>query len=138
MQDHLIPLLSSFGVNIASNIIYDLVKARLLRGPAREADIVEEIQTQFPKLTLQGVRAIAKTVIDLFARNGDIEVRGSTLQARDSVWMRSAPGTTFTFGDGSVSETQNSRIEAGSGAYIQGTGGAEIRQNPDGSISFLT
>jgi hypothetical protein len=34
--------------------------------------------------------------------------------------------------------TDKTQIDAGKGAHIQTKGNAEVRQNPDGSISFLT
>ncbi len=135
-MDPIAQLLSSFGINIVSTTIYDLIKARLLSGPATHADIEATLRTHFPQLTLKNISVIAETAIDLLAQTGNIRVTGSKLYARTSIWMRSAPGTQFTFGDGSESTTDKSQIIAGQGAQIVGSGGAEVRQNPDGSIDF--
>ena len=118
--------------------MYDVISARLKRSPASNSDIAAELQSSFPHLALKDITAVAEKAIELLARSGDIEVRGSTLYARDSVRMSSPPGTKFTFRDNSQSVTDRSKIVAGEGAEIQGSGGAEIRQDQDGSISFLT
>jgi hypothetical protein len=66
------------------------------------------------------------------------ELTGSLLFAPEAIRLASAAHTGFSFGDNSVSATRRTRIDAGAGAFIVGTGGAEVRQNPDGSISFHT
>lgn len=55
-----------------------------------------------------------------------------------SITMFSSKNTKFIFGNKSTSETKNTKIDAGRGAFIQGQGGAGIRQNENGSINFFT
>ena len=136
-MDVVAQLLLQQGVSLASQTIYDFVKKRLKSKTQTVAEIGEALEAEFPSLSLDGAKVIAQTVVDFFAEMGFIAIRGSHIYAGDAVWMRSAPGTKLTFGDDSVSETDKTRIEAKGNARIEMSGGAQVRQNPDGSISFL-
>ena len=137
-MDMVAQLLLQQGLSLASQTIYDFVKKRLKSNTQTVAEIGEALEAEFPLLSLDGAKVIAQTVVDFFAEMGFITIRGSHIYAGDAVWMRSAPGTKLTFGDDSVSETDKTRIEAKGNARIEMSGGAQVRQNPDGSISFLT
>jgi hypothetical protein len=126
-------LLLSFGVNLASSAVYDLLKSALSESLTRE-QLVERIASQ---LNITNANIVADRIIDVSAKNGDITIIGTSIYAADSVTMRSASGTKFTFGNNSNSKTSTSEINAGHGATIEGIGGAKIVQNPDGSISFF-
>ena len=72
------------------------------------------------------------------AKNGDIIIQGTNIYAPQAVNMASSRGTQLIFGNNSVSSTDKTKIETGEGAHVVATGGAGIRQNEDGSISFFT
>ena len=131
-------LLTQFGIGIGANAFYDIVKGAFASGRTTNEAVFETVQQQVPSLTIENARALADRAIEILARRGDIEIRGSYLYARDSIRMASSQGTKFTFGDGSTSKTDKTQIDAGHGARIEGQGGAEVRQNDDGSISFHT
>jgi hypothetical protein len=126
-------LLLSLGVNLASSAVYDLLKSALGTAVTRE-QLVERIASQ---LNITNAKIAADRIIDFAAQNGDITISGTSIYAANSITMRSASGTKFSFGDNSSSKTSSSEITAGHGARIEGTGGAKIVQNPDGSISFF-
>ncbi len=137
-MDPLVNVVAQLGLGVASNAVYDAIK-RLLLGGKQSADTVAEgLRSEFPALSIHGAKVLASTAIDVLAQRGDISITGSQLVARDTIWMRSAPGTKFEFGDGSASRTDKTSIDAGPGAKIIGQGGAGVRQNEDGSISFFT
>jgi hypothetical protein len=125
-------LLASIGANVASSAIYELV-TRHHRGS------VDDLRSSLESsLNVVNARVAADRVIEFLAKTGDITISGSLLSASDQITMASAPRTKVSFGDGSVSKTDTTRIEAGRGARIEMQGGAKIVQNPDGSIHFYT
>lgn len=139
MIDAIGQILVSLGVNIASSTIYDFIKSRLNRGSVTDAELATELHSQFPQLTIENAKIISTSAIKFLAEHGDIEIKGTNIYAKDSVWMQSAPGTKFEFKDQSSSTTESgSKIEVGQGASITGSNGAQIRQKPDGSIDFST
>lgn len=127
-------LLLSLGINLASSVVYDLLKSAITTTSTKE-EIVEHIASQ---LNIENAKIVANKIIEFAAQNGDIIINGTSIYATDSITMRSASDTKFTFGDNSISKTSTSEISAGYGAKIEGSGGAKIVQNPDGSISFFT
>lgn len=127
-------LLHSLGVNLASSVVYDLLKSALSTSVTRE-HLVELIASQ---LNITNANIAADRIIDFAAQNGDITISGTSIFAIDSITMRSASGTKFTFSNNSSSKTSTSEITVGHGAKIEGVGGAKIVQNPDGNISFFT
>lgn len=136
-MDPLIAALAQLGVSLASSAIYDAAKTFIKRTPGTApGDLAQALKEQFPSLTLDGASVVAQTVIDFFAERGFIDINGTSIYAANAVWMRSSPGTALTFGHGSTSSTEKTRISAGEGAEARMTGGAQIRQNDDGSITF--
>lgn len=127
-------LLISLGVNLASSTAYDLLKSAL-ETPVTRDQLVERIASQ---LNITYANIVANKIIDFAAQNGDITISQTSIYAADSITMRSASGTKFSFGNNSSSKTSTSEITTGHGASIEGTGGAKIVQNPDGSISFYS
>ncbi len=126
-------LLISLGINLASSTAYDLLKS-VLETPVTREQLVERLASQ---LNITNANIVADKIIDFAAQNGDITISQTSIYAADSINMRSASGTKFSFGDYSCSKTSTSAITAGHGARIEGSGGAKIVQNPDGSISFF-
>jgi hypothetical protein len=137
-MDPVTAALAQLGISIAAQTIYDVGKKVLSRGGSSKENLASELASEIPSLSIENAKVIADTLVDVFAEHGDITIRGTEIHAKDSVWMRSAPGTQFSFGHGSTSSTERTRIETRGNSEIRGTGGAEIRQNDDGSISFHT
>ena len=77
----------------------------------------------------------ASTVIDALARNGLLVIEGSRLHAPQALIFGSVSGSAIA-GNNTRLSTDKTAIEAGGGAFVQTQGNAQIRQNPDGSISF--
>lgn len=128
-------VLLSLGVNIASSAIYDFLKEKFSINANLSKNELKQDLTSI--LSIQNSDIIADKIIDFLAKNGDIRIEGSTIYANNSISMFSSNNTNFSFGNNSSSQTKNTRIDAGKGAYIVGQGGAGIKQNEDGSISFF-
>ncbi|MBX4198592.1 hypothetical protein KW782_04685 [Candidatus Parcubacteria bacterium] len=134
MNNQMEQLLLQLGLGLTSNFIYDLAKGYLTTTPNPSvAGLESKIASS---LNIQGADIYAHKIVELLAQKGDIKIEGTRIYAVDSIVMASNKGTQFTFGNSSESSTKNTRISAGEGAFIQGQGGAQIRQNDDGSISF--
>jgi len=128
--------LRALGINIISGVLVEqFFAAKGAAGLAADQhDLERELQAF---LELHNINVKAATVIDIYAQKGDISIQGTRLFAPESISMQSAPDTQVVFGNNSVSETSNSSIVAGLGATIHASGGASIRQDLDGSISFF-
>jgi hypothetical protein len=138
-MDPLSSVIAQLGLGVASNVIYDVAKHLITRRQSTSPDeLAKELRTNVSILSVEGANILGQTVIDVFAKNGWILIKGTQLFATDAIMMRSTDGTGFSFGDGSSSSTSKTRIDAGLGAKIVGQGGAGIRQNEDGSIGFFT
>jgi hypothetical protein len=129
-------VLADIGVGIASSTIYDFLKSFFTAQPSPDREELRQNLASF--LSIEGAEIKAEKLIDFLARNGDISITGTTIYATDRITMVSSAGTSFGFGDQSTSETKNTKINAGEGAFIKGQGGAKVVQNEDGSISFRT
>ncbi|MHA8083998.1 hemagglutinin repeat-containing protein [Aquirufa antheringensis] len=127
-------LLKSYGISIGSNVIYDLIKTAITKTASKEK-LVSLISSE---LNIQNAIIAADKIIEFAARNGDIIITGTHVYASENITMRSASNTKFVFGENSTSQTATSKISAGTGARIEGQGGATIVQGSDGSISFNT
>ena len=77
----------------------------------------------------------AETIISALAENGFISIRGSTLHANESLTFGSVMGGA-SVGHDSKLATDRTAIEAKGSASMETVGNAQVRQNPDGSISF--
>jgi hypothetical protein len=129
-------LLLQLGLGVTSNFIYDVAKGYLVNNSNPSVSGLEsEIASS---LSIQGAEIHAHKIVEFLAQKGDIKIEGTRIYVTDSIVMASSHGTQFTFGNNSESSTKNTSISAGEGAFIQGQGGAQIRQNDDGSISFHT
>lgn len=129
-------LLLQLGIGLTSNAIYDFLKSFFTNNPEVNRSQLENSLASF--LNIQNANIAADKIITFLAKYGDIRIEGTSIYANDSILMFSTKNTKFTFGNNSSSTTKNTKIEAGNGAFIQGQGGAGIKQNEDGSISFFT
>ena len=129
-------LLIQLGINLASSVIYELVTMYHRSTPNPTIEGLKNYLAS--KLVIEGANIKASTIVDFMAKNGDIIIQGTNIYAPQAVNMASSHGTQLIFGNNSVSATDKTKIEAGHGAHIVATGGAGIRQNEDGSISFFT
>lgn len=132
-MDPITTYLVSMGVNIASSLIYDKIKTTLSKGTTSHDELKDQIASC---LNVENAYAYAEHIINILAQNGNITITGSLISANDEINMFSSKNTELSFGDGSVSQTKNTKIIAGKGAKIISKGGAGIRQNDDGSIGF--
>jgi hypothetical protein len=131
--DPLLNLLSQLSLGLATNAIYDLLKS-LASKPLEQKALMDQIQNC---IELNGVTMRAETVISALTLNGFLSIEGSHLYARDSLAFGSQGGTAIA-GTNSTLQTAKTSIFAGHGAAIRTQGNAQVRQNPDGSISFHT
>jgi len=128
-------LLLQFGIEITSNAIYEFLRNFFSKNTQANKLQLENALSSF--LNIQNANIVADKIIDFLAKNGDLRIEGITIFANDSISMFSTKNTKFTFGNNSSSTTKNTKIEAGNGAFIQGQGGAGMKQDEDGSISFF-
>jgi hypothetical protein len=126
-------VLSNLGLNITANALYDFLKARLTGAQVPKASFEADLQSF---LRVHGATVSAATVIDMLASRGWLSIQGSYLYAPDQITLGAAQGAQFLFGNNSTSQTRNTAIQAGAGAFIQGSNAA-IVQGEDGSISFF-
>jgi len=132
-MDPLISLLSQLGLGVATNAVYDLLKS-LAAKPVAQATLMAEVQN---RINLHGVTMRAETVISALTQNGYLSIQGSHLYAPTSLVFGSQVGGAVA-GNNSTLQTAKTSIVAGTGAFVETQGNAQIRQNPDGSISFHT
>jgi hypothetical protein len=131
--DLLLTLLSQLGLGLATNGVYDLVKS-LASKPLEQNALLEEIQN---RINLNGVTMRAETVISALTQNGFLSIQSSHLYANNGLVFGSQGGSAVA-GNNTTLQTAKTSIIAGQGASIQTQGNAQVRQNPDGSISFHT
>lgn len=98
-MDTVTHLLLRQGLYLTSQTIYDFVKKCLKSKTQSVAEIGKALEIEFPPLSADGAKMIAQTVVEVFAEMGFITIRGSQIYVGNAVWMQSAPGTKFTFGD---------------------------------------
>lgn len=129
-------VLLGLSINLTSSAIVEFVKDLLRSNPDIDQDELRQRLATF--INIQGADIKAKKVINFLAKSGFIVIEGSKVYSGEAILMYAGQGTRLTFGSNSISETPNTKIEAGSGAYIQAQGGAGIKQNEDGGISIFT
>ena len=132
-MDPVLTLLSQLGLGLATNAVYDLLKS-LADKPLEQKVLLEEIQN---RINLNGVTMRAETVISALTQNGFLSIQRSHLYAPTGLVFGSQGGTAIA-GNSTTLQTSKTSIVAGQGASIQTQGNAQVRQNPDGSISFHT
>ena len=127
----LVTLLGQLGLGLATSSIYDLLKSCAKEEIPAEK-LTEEIQNQ---INLHGISMQAETVISALAEHGFISIKGSQLHANESLIFGSVEGGASVGYDSKLS-TDRTAIEAKGNASMETVGNAQVRQNPDGSISF--
>ena len=133
IKDFLFP----FGINVASNVAYDVGKLLILRLKPGEKVNAVELQKEIASLLhIQNAEVIAKDLICFLANRGDLSIQGTYIFSDKAITMSSAAGTKLVFGNGSISDNRKSQIKAGLGATITASGGASVEQREDGSIIF--
>lgn len=132
-MDPLLTLLSQLGLGLATNAIYDLLKSKAA-APIEQQQLVSDIQN---RINLHGVTMKAETVISALTHNGFLSIQGSHLYAPTGLIFGSRAGAAVA-GNNTALQTAKTSIVAGHGASIETQGNAQVRQNPDGSISFHT
>lgn len=135
-MDSLIPILTSYGINISSAAIYDLIKTFFTKYPeANRADLKSELTAL---LRVHNAGVAAEGIISFLAGNGDIIIDGSRIYSKDSIQYKSSPHAKFTVGDKTTSTTPKTSLHLDGGAFVEGQGGAEMKQDKDGNFIFKT
>lgn len=129
-------LLLQLGLGVTSNAIYDFLKNFFAKTTKVDKTHLQNDLASF--LNIQNATVVADKIITFLAQNGDIRIEGTYVYANNSIFMVSSKNTRFTLGNKSSTVTKNTKIDVGKGAFIQGQGGAGVRQNEDGSISFFS
>lgn len=131
-------MLHELGVHVAGAALFEKLKSKFASKSATREAVVDAVREVAPQLTLDGLRVAADKAIEILAREGHIEICGTTLYAKDSLFMGSAAGATFKMGNDSTSQTSTTKIEARGIASMEGRGATAVRQNPDGTITLHT
>ena len=133
-MDPILTILSQIGLGVASNAVYDYLKMKFATSGAsiNRSSLESELQNV---ITVSGATVRASTVIDALARNGFLVIEGSHLHGPQGLIFGSVQGSTIA-GNNTRLSTDKTAIDAGAGAFIKTEGNSQIRQNPDGSISF--
>lgn len=130
-MDPLLTTLSQLGLGLATNAIYDLLKG-LAGKSANTQQVAQEIQN---RINMYGVSMSAETVINALAQNGFLVIQQSHLHGNQGLVFGSVQGGAVV-GNNSALTTNNTAITAGTSAFMETQGNTQVRQNPDGSISF--
>lgn len=130
-MDPIAALLAQLGLGVATNAVYDVIK-NLATTPKSAPELTRDIQD---KINLFGVQMRAETVINALAQNGLLLIQQSHLHGSQGLAFGSYQGSAVV-GNNSMLTTDKTAITAGTGAFMQTEGNAQVRQNPDGSISF--
>ena len=130
-MDPSLSTLSQLGLGLATNAVYDLLKS-FAGKTAETRQFAQEVQN---RINMYGVSIRAETVINALAQNGFLVIQQSHLHCNQGLVFGSVQGSAIV-GNNSKMTTKNTAITAGSGAFIETQGNAQVRQNPDGSISF--
>ena len=124
-------LLGQLGLGIASQAIYELITSYGQENVAADR-VTSDIQNQ---INLHGITMKAETVINAMAENGFISIKGTQLHAKDSIVFGSKHGGASVGNDSKLS-TDRTAIEAKGNSSMNTEGNAQVRQNPNGSITF--
>lgn len=130
-MERLLNVLGQLGLGLATNAVYDLLKSFAGKSVSRQ-QVLQEIQN---RISMYGVSVRAETVISALVQKGYLVIEQSHLHANLALAFGSVQGGAV-IGNNSALTTSKSAITAGSGAFMETQGNAEVRQNPDGSISF--
>lgn len=130
-MDPILACLMQMGVGVASSAVYDCLK-HLSRKSTDRKTVESNVQNI---LKIQGIQMRASTIIDALIKDGYLVINNSDLYAPDSITFGTIQGTAIA-GDSTRLHTDRTSIDAGQGAFLKTTGNAQVRQNPDGSISF--
>lgn len=130
-MDPLLTVLGQLGLGLATNAVYDLLKG-LAGKTVSTPQVEQEIQN---RINMYGISMRAETVISALAQSGLLVIQQSHLHANQALTFGSYQGRAIV-GNNSALTTNNTVITAGSGAFMETNGNAQVRQNPDGSISF--
>jgi hypothetical protein len=128
-------VLVSYGINITSAALYDLVKHYLLSNPNASVDGLHDHLASH--LKVEGADVASAKIIEFLARSGNIEIKGASVHSTEAITYSSSPGTSFSIGSNVRSSTgSGSSITTENGASVKGKGGGAIEQTKDGSIIF--
>ncbi len=126
-------ILTDIGGGIISNAFYDTFKSILSKGTTPKSEFESNIKDL---LQLHNVKVEGTALITLLSKKGYLHIDGSSIISKSRITIGSLDNGQFLFGNNSTSETDKSKIEAGVGAFIKGTGKSNIKQDENGNITF--
>ncbi len=126
--------LADLGIKVGVSVLSHIVEGYFAKSTSPS---VEGLKKELvSSLNLTNAEVKADKLIEFLAENGNITISDTSIYAKDKIVMASSKGTSFTFGNDSISETKNTKIEARGNSSIVGKGKAKIVQDEDGSIRF--
>lgn len=128
-MDPLLNALGNLGLGVATNYIYDVIKRTA--GGSR-AQMRAALQNE---LNLRGVTMSADTVINALVSNGLLTVAESHLYGKQALAFGSVRGGAILGSNSSMGNARSATVVNGNGAVVT-QGNAQVRHNPDGSITF--
>lgn len=126
-------IITDIGGGIISSGFYDSFKRILSKGTTPKSEFESNIKDI---LQLHNVKVEGTALITLLSKKGYLHIDGSSIKSKSSIIIGSSDQGHFLFGNNSTSETDRTKIEAGKGAYILGTGNSNIQQDENGNITF--
>lgn len=126
-------IITDIGGGIISSGFYDAFKRILSKGTTPKSEFETNIKDI---LQLHNVKVEGPALITLLSKKGYLHIDGSSIKSKSSIIISSSDQGHFLFGNNSTSETDRTKIEAGKGAYILGTGNSNIQQDENGNITF--
>ena len=133
-MDPILNVLTQIGLGVASNSVYDFLKKKFATAGASidRASLESGLQNV---ITVSGAAMRASTVIDALAQRGLLIIQGSHLHGPQGLTFGSIQGSAIA-GNNTRLSTDKTAIDTGPGAFVKTEGDSQIRQNPEGSISF--
>ena len=132
-------ILLMLGVNIISGVsstgLYDWIKSFFKKKPNLE---VTEFKVELQKrLDIENAEVASEKIIEFLAENGDIEILGSKIYAKESILLQSSERTEIQMKNGSSTHTDHTKIVVKGKGSVRASGGATIEQSDKG-IKFST
>jgi hypothetical protein len=119
-------IITNIGGGVISNGFYDVLKNILSKGTSPNGELERNIKDI---LQLHNVKVECTALITLLSKKGYLHIDGSSIKSKSSIIIGALNNGQFFFGNNSTSETDKTKIEAGEGAFIIGTGNSIIQQH---------
>lgn len=128
-------LLLNLGLNISSGVLSNIISSYFSHTDSPTRNGLKKLLVN--ELHIEGADIKSEKIIDFLAENGLIEIKDTHIFASRKIEFASTTGSSFIFGEDSVSETNGTKMETKGNARIVGKGNVKIVQDDeDGSIRF--